>query len=176
MEGRLVDAEYEIGPLIGKGAQGEVYKLFALEGNQRFALAIKVFPAENKSLQSFIDEVRYASVLRHPNLLKIFRSGLILPERRPYYIAEYWPGVSTLSKLQLFNKAKNIHTFIETMLKTLVYLHRSGFLHLDLKPSNILIKNQDIKSLKIIDFGSFCLLYTSPSPRDRTRSRMPSSA
>ena len=25
-------------------------------------------------------------------------------------------------------------------------------------------------------FGTFCLLYTSPSPRDRTRSRMPSSA
>ena len=24
--------------------------------------------------------------------------------------------------------------------------------------------------------GNFCLLYTSPSPRDRTRSRMPSSA
>ena len=24
--------------------------------------------------------------------------------------------------------------------------------------------------------GYFCLLYTSPSPRDRTRSRMPSSA
>ena len=24
--------------------------------------------------------------------------------------------------------------------------------------------------------NSFCLLYTSPSPRDRTRSRMPSSA
>ena len=38
---------------------------------------------------------------------------------------------------------------------------------------------------KISDYGSqlrekqkakFCLLYTSPSPRDRTRSRMPSSA
>ena len=27
-----------------------------------------------------------------------------------------------------------------------------------------------------IDHGNFCLLYTSPSPRDRTRSRMPSSA
>ena len=25
-------------------------------------------------------------------------------------------------------------------------------------------------------FGDGCLLYTSPSPRDRTRSRMPSSA
>ena len=28
----------------------------------------------------------------------------------------------------------------------------------------------------ISDIGTGCLLYTSPSPRDRTRSRMPSSA
>ena len=28
----------------------------------------------------------------------------------------------------------------------------------------------------ISDEGELCLLYTSPSPRDRTRSRMPSSA
>ena len=27
-----------------------------------------------------------------------------------------------------------------------------------------------------VDIKSYCLLYTSPSPRDRTRSRMPSSA
>ena len=30
--------------------------------------------------------------------------------------------------------------------------------------------------LQEVDDPSFCLLYTSPSPRDRTRSRMPSSA
>ena len=29
---------------------------------------------------------------------------------------------------------------------------------------------------KMIDISRHCLLYTSPSPRDRTRSRMPSSA
>ena len=29
---------------------------------------------------------------------------------------------------------------------------------------------------QLIEVGRFCLLYTSPSPRDRTRSRMPSSA
>ena len=32
-----------------------------------------------------------------------------------------------------------------------------------------------INNLSIINY-TFCLLYTSPSPRDRTRSRMPSSA
>ena len=31
-------------------------------------------------------------------------------------------------------------------------------------------------NLVIANWGYFCLLYTSPSPRDRTRSRMPSSA
>ena len=35
----------------------------------------------------------------------------------------------------------------------------------------------DIKALLAMgDIGHGCLLYTSPSPRDRTRSRMPSSA
>ena len=32
--------------------------------------------------------------------------------------------------------------------------------------------NQDVATERLMD----CLLYTSPSPRDRTRSRMPSSA
>ena len=31
-------------------------------------------------------------------------------------------------------------------------------------------------SEEVVDWGWLCLLYTSPSPRDRTRSRMPSSA
>ena len=33
-----------------------------------------------------------------------------------------------------------------------------------------------IGALAQADHGDVCLLYTSPSPRDRTRSRMPSSA
>ena len=44
-----------------------------------------------------------------------------------------------------------------------------------------IIKNAKVfenleKSLSNIDILIACLLYTSPSPRDRTRSRMPSSA
>ena len=38
-----------------------------------------------------------------------------------------------------------------------------------------LIAAEDISQI-IIGNGTTCLLYTSPSPRDRTRSRMPSSA
>ena len=47
--------------------------------------------------------------------------------------------------------------------------------------SDVVIENSIIMSDCKIDGGlnikdSICLLYTSPSPRDRTRSRMPSSA
>ena len=39
----------------------------------------------------------------------------------------------------------------------------------------IKIKGKNLSHVKSISFNG-CLLYTSPSPRDRTRSRMPSSA
>ena len=52
---------------------------------------------------------------------------------------------------------------------------------------NISTKSKPLKNIELLDIGCgggllsepmcrFCLLYTSPSPRDRTRSRMPSSA
>ena len=35
---------------------------------------------------------------------------------------------------------------------------------------------KEVRALTNLGLGEACLLYTSPSPRDRTRSRMPSSA
>ena len=44
--------------------------------------------------------------------------------------------------------------------------------------SNIIRQGRKVLQDRIISvtMGNDCLLYTSPSPRDRTRSRMPSSA
>ena len=38
------------------------------------------------------------------------------------------------------------------------------------------VSNQLDDGLQFIELADFCLLYTSPSPRDRQKSRMPSSA
>ena len=43
----------------------------------------------------------------------------------------------------------------------------SGLINVQVKEPGILVE---------LKYSSTCLLYTSPSPRDRTRSRMPSSA
>ena len=45
----------------------------------------------------------------------------------------------------------------------------SKIVHLDVVASQLKTSQQDLEQ-------QYCLLYTSPSPRDRTRSRMPSSA
>ena len=82
---------------------------------------------------------------------------------------------------------------IKTSKENLLILGASGvgkttFLHLLsglLKPINgeIDLLGTEISQLKMSEMDRFrgknigiCLLYTSPSPRDRTRSRMPSSA
>ena len=41
--------------------------------------------------------------------------------------------------------------------------------------TKLVIINRDICFITLVPYN-LCLLYTSPSPRDRTRSRMPSSA
>ena len=69
---------------------------------------------------------------------------------------------------------------------------KSGLVAFDNKTLDYVIKTKNSPSKKYIDdaikywetlhsddsadFDKSCLLYTSPSPRDRTRSRMPSSA
>ena len=55
-------------------------------------------------------------------------------------------------------------------------LERRRCLHEVLKEATDATRHVNTKSLLEINLLRYCLLYTSPSPRDRTRSRMPSSA
>ena len=52
--------------------------------------------------------------------------------------------------------------------------HQKGIFALDI--GEIKVDNKKSSSFYSTSGGYACLLYTSPSPRDRTRSRMPSSA
>ena len=78
---------------------------------------------------------------------------------------------------------------IERITEQIVILHNGrllalGNLHairdlLDKHPHRILIRTENPRKLAeyfVPEDPVYCLLYTSPSPRDRTRSRMPSSA
>ena len=57
--------------------------------------------------------------------------------------------------------------------KKIETLFEKGFL---LKEKNLLLKGYDFGEEESCFGVSVCLLYTSPSPRDKRQSRMPSSA
>ena len=94
--------------------------------------------------------------------------GLILPDLPPQvYEANY---------KDLFEKNNLNHVFLitpQTSDDRIKYLDglSTGFLYI-VSDASITGKQKGISPEQI----SYCLLYTSPSPRDRTRSRMPSSA
>ena len=76
----------------------------------------------------------------------------------PEFYKKYYSDVSDLKDVQIANH------WLSTG-------RREGRFPNDSAAVNFLLENNDIPS----EFN-VCLLYTSPSPRDRTRSRMPSSA
>ena len=53
---------------------------------------------------------------------------------------------------------------------------QQGYLVYWVKPQGVMTGGISFRRRRKLKQASFCLLYTSPSPRDRTRSRMPSSA
>ena len=80
---------------------------------------------------------------------------------------------SYLKTIDTSMRTEHRHIFKKIDVPTLIMV---GELDTLTPPSMSLEIKKEIKNSNIIIIPNACLLYTSPSPRDRTRSRMPSSA
>ena len=75
-------------------------------------------------------------------------------------------------------KPRKVNRIVEEVTKNIIKrskINRSKYLQ-KLNAAKDLNIRRDLLSCGNIAHSIACLLYTSPSPRDRTRSRMPSSA
>ena len=79
-----------------------------------------------------------------------------------------WKNVSAYERSKILRKAADIVRSKADHIATLMTMEQG-------KPV-IEAKMETMGAADSIDWYADCLLYTSPSPRDRTRSRMPSSA
>ena len=55
-------------------------------------------------------------------------------------------------------KEEQIRSYAAQLLKSLVFLEERNVIHCDLKPENILCVDQARQHLKVVDFGSGCLV------------------
>ena len=129
---------------------------------------------------------RVMGVLTH---LDSFRDGKALQNRKKLLKARFWQEIHAGAKL--FYLSGLLHgSYLKREVHNLaLYLSRLKFRPLTWRaahPYVIVDRWEDVTDPAAVaaDPGAprtlalfgFCLLYTSPSPRDRTRSRMPSSA
>ena len=141
--------DFEIGELLGKGGQGEVYK--AVEKMSKFIVALKILPKEEDH------EILIHSKLEHPHILRMF--GYFYDETKAYMILEFAPGGSLHSDGLIFTERRTAK-FIYQCADALQYCHSKKVVHRDLKPENLLL--DIIDDLKIADFG-FSIIQDTPS-------------
>ncbi len=144
--------QYEIRELIGKGGMGEVF--LARDTKLDRKVALKILPAEfaddGDRMSRFVREAKSASALNHPNIITIYEIG---ESDGAHYIATEFIDGRTLtayakSERLSYRSALDIALQVASALDE---AHRAGIVHRDIKPDNIMIRENGM--VKILDFG-----------------------
>lgn len=160
-EPALHNGKYVLDTQLGKGVFASTYRATNTESGQ--TVVIKTI-GENLSQHSDFDQfkqqfLKLAERLKsceHPNLVKII--DCFEDAGRPYLVMEYIPGQTLAELIQshMLPEAKAIE-YIRQIGDALSALHKAGLLHRDVKPQNI-IQRQDCDSVVLCEFGITCEL------------------
>ncbi len=158
MIGKVID-NYTIIEELGRGGMGVVYK--AKEDNIRF-VALKLITSDRSNDLDFLGlferEAKSMATLEHPNIVKLLRykSGhfLVMDYIRGKTLQDVLDGKSL--------DVERVTRIFTVLLDALEYAHRIGVVHRDLKPTNIMIREDGV--VKVMDFGIAKLREYSTSP------------
>lgn len=145
---------FELVRSLGKGSQGSVY--LAQDSVLDRLVAIKVLIEQSENLSSQLKdgvslEARISSKLQHPNIVSLYDAGRC--EDEMYLVFEFVEGMTLAQRLRE-NGALSIAQATRIMMPVLdavATAHRTGIVHLDLSPRNILIT--EFGTPKVMDFG-----------------------
>ena len=143
---------YDILSIVGKGSSGIVYR--GVHSKLGRNVAIKMLRPEyfrNQAiLESFRKEAQILSRIKHENVASVY--DFIEANNRFYLVMELvdGKGLPEISKDGRLDE-RTILKIMQGLLEGIRFTHNKNILHLDLKPSNILL-NEYAEPL-IIDFG-----------------------
>jgi len=142
---------YEIQSPLGAGGMGEVYR--ARDTRLDRSVAVKILPShlsENpEAKQRFDREARTISSLNHPNICTLHDVGH--QDGINYLVMEYLEGETLADRLRKGPlPVDQVLRYAIEICEGLEKAHRSGVVHRDLKPGNIMLTKT---GAKLMDFG-----------------------
>ena len=156
--GQIVKEKWKIIEEKDGGGQGSVFVASCTDyPQQKFALK---FLKQQKSPDRRVRmnrEVSNVVTLSNEHLMKIIDSNVADYENiseKLFYVSDYIDGETLESYVNRetvgFDEALD---FFKTFLDVMEYCHSEKILHRDIKPDNILLRNNSLSDFVIIDFG-----------------------
>jgi eukaryotic-like serine/threonine-protein kinase len=147
--GTLASGRYRIERTLGQGGMAVVYLAHDEELHRRVAVKVLAdhLAGDDNFRARFLQESKLASRLSHPNVVQVYDAGET--EGSPYIVMEYVPGETVAQRGQL-SSAEAVPLALQAC-AGLQHAHNAGLVHRDVKPANLLVREDDV--LKIADFG-----------------------
>ncbi len=147
-----VIGQYVIRSLIGEGGMGQVF--LARDRRLERDVAIKFLTGElsddDKRRERFFREAKSASALNHPNILTVHEIGDHGDSH--FIVTEYVRGETLKSKLLAGRMEPDEAIAVALQIASaLAAAHAAGIVHRDIKPDNVMIREDRI--VKVLDFG-----------------------
>eukprot|EP00794_Sanderia_malayensis_P006208 gene6208-6923_t len=152
---------YEILKVIGKGSFGSVVK--AYDHKSQCHVALKLIRNEKRFHRQAAEEIR---ILEHLKKQDKDNNYNIIHMLEHFQFRSHMCITFELLSINLYELIKKnkfqgfslqlVRKFAHSMLQCLEALHRNRIIHCDLKPENVLLKQQGRSGIKVIDFGSSC--------------------
>lgn len=104
-------------------------------------------------LKKFVKEAQTISQLHHPNIVEIY--DIFSENNTAYYVMEYIEGTSLNEMVKDTGKLpeEKAYQYIQKVADALKCVHKNHINHLDVKPSNIMLRERD-NEIILIDFGT----------------------
>lgn len=150
---QLLARRYEIIRRVGVGGMADVYLAEDTQLGREVALKIlhPQYAGDDQFVERFRREALSAAKLQHPNIVQIYDSGRDADFN--FIVMEYVEGQSLKDYLTQEGPLEigEACRIAREVLTALAYAHRTGLVHRDIKPGNILL-SQDGK-VQVTDFG-----------------------
>lgn len=152
LQGQRISDRYTVGPLLGYGGMGAVYRVH--DEKKHRDVALKILHDKHRDhdwiVARFAREVEVLRTLSHPNVVDLYDAGK--DGRKLFYTMEYIRG-RNLREWMFLHKPMDFGSAVHVLYLTargLQYVHQR-YIHRDIAPENIMLRKDGV--VKIIDFG-----------------------